>query len=281
MGVEFCWRIKQGQRTGDNRDYCGIGMRSDAVLCIVLDGSTSGANSGELVQHITSNLIDWFMDVAGRVSADAIIDQLGHIHKDLAPKFWADSASYVIALIEDEKPALVLHAGDCLAGRYDGKAPVCWLTRPHTLANAIEDMLIADIAATPIRNRLTRSFRVREFLRPDVSEVTLDGEHNIILATDGFWAELDPNEQSRFLTGDDLPVKDDGDDCSVLEICKLAGMQDSTISGQTSENLYIADSRRSWQCDAGFCRTVSLRHSNKSPLDGRELRNSKEKGVVQ
>jgi hypothetical protein len=53
MGMEINWLSQQGKRTGDNRDCGGVGVRADEVLCLVLDGSTSGPTSGDLARQIT------------------------------------------------------------------------------------------------------------------------------------------------------------------------------------------------------------------------------------
>lgn len=176
MKVDIGWRSRQGQRTDDNRDYGAAGLRPDAILAIVLDGSTAGPQSGALARHIAHDLVDWFVGEVPRVTAQEIADQLRHIHSNLPPDYRADSASYVVAYMERDKPILVLHAGDCLAGAWDGRNPVSWLIRPHTLANAIGEMSVAEIAASPVRNRITRSFRVREFTCPDVAEFSLTDE---------------------------------------------------------------------------------------------------------
>ena len=242
MGVELSWNSRQGKRTEENWDYCGVGLSSDAVLCIVLDGSTSGPTGGEFARQIARDLIDWFVDTDGNVMADALIERLRHIHENLSPKFRSDSASYVIALIEDEKPVVVLHAGDCLAGRHDEKTPVSWLTRPHTLANAIEEMSIAAIAECPVRNRLTRSFRAREFMAPEKTEIILGNGDTLLVGTDGFWAELDPEDRPRFFAGDDLPMTDHGDDQSALRIRFLDNGPDSRVDGLAHENFYMKKS---------------------------------------
>lgn len=241
MGVEVDWRSKQGTHTDDNRDYCGVGLRDDAALCVVLDGSTSGANSGEFSQVIARDLIDWFMTVRS-VTVEAVISRLRCIHSDLLPRFRRDSASFVIALINDEGAAQVLHVGDCLAGLHEGTSAVKWWTRPHTLANAVNELRITDIARSPLRNRLIRSFRSREFMTPDVSGLVVDGEQTLVLATDGFWAELDPESQARFLAGEKLSeIEGYGqDDCSALSL-KHVNSSESKVSDEVSDNIYIVD----------------------------------------
>lgn len=221
MAGEINWRSEHGTHTSDNRDHCGVGLREDSTLCIVLDGSSSGDNSGEFARRIAQKLIEWFV-VAGEVTTEAIIAQLRSIHTDLRSDFRRDSASYVIALVEADGVRL-LHAGDCLAGVRVGSSPIDWRTIPHTLANATEEVAIEDLAQSPLRNRITRSFRSREFMVPDVSHLALAPDQTLVLATDGFWAALDHERQARFLAGEALPKQDAYDDRSVLEVRLVAG----------------------------------------------------------
>ncbi|WP_347511194.1 hypothetical protein [Phaeobacter sp. CAU 1743] len=169
MSGAINWRSEQGTHTSDNRDHCGVGLREDATLCIVLDGSSSGDNSGEFARQIAHKLIEWFV-VAGEVTPETIIAQLRCIHTDLRSDFRRDSASFVIAHIKADGVRL-LHVGDCLAGVRVGSSPIEWRTIPHTLANATEQVSIEDLARSPLRNRITRSFRSREFMEPEVSVV--------------------------------------------------------------------------------------------------------------
>ncbi|MCB9995155.1 MAG: protein phosphatase 2C domain-containing protein [Rhodospirillales bacterium] len=245
MRVTASWHSQQGKRTEDNRDYCGVGLRADAALFIVLDGSTSGQRSGELARQIAREFIDWFIDDALDVTADILTEKLRKIHETLSSKFSADSASYVIAYIEDEKPVLVLHAGDCLLGQYDGENPVQWQTRPHTLANITEEIPIAELVKYPARNLLVRSFRSSEFMPPEVTGIEPAASHSLILATDGFWAELDAGQQFSFLDGHAPPIEDDGDDRSALQITFLDKGQNSKAECKKDsalENFYLKTS---------------------------------------
>lgn len=99
MGVEIRWRSEQGHRTDDNSDCCGVGLRGDAVLAVVLDGSSNGKASGAFARNVARNLIDWFV-VAEVVTPKTIIDRLRVIHAELSRTYRRDSASVVIALIE-------------------------------------------------------------------------------------------------------------------------------------------------------------------------------------
>lgn len=67
MKMQLDWRSQRGTKTGDNRDYGGVGIRPDGVLCPVLDGATSGPTSGELAGQIACDVIDWYVATADDV----------------------------------------------------------------------------------------------------------------------------------------------------------------------------------------------------------------------
>jgi serine/threonine protein phosphatase PrpC len=227
--MEIDWISQRGKRTGDNRDCAGVGMRARAVLCVVLDGWTSGPNSAQLAHQITRGLVDWFITADEAEAAERLIGQLRRIHQSLSREFPMDGASYVIACLADTRRVLILHAGDCLLGSQAGCGPVQWIIRPHTLANAGNEMSVDAIALSHARHRLTRSFRAREFMRPDVAEIRPDPNGSLIAATDGFWAELTADEQVMFLRKHKLPMGENGDDRSVLQIRDLGGKPDAKM----------------------------------------------------
>jgi serine/threonine protein phosphatase PrpC len=216
MGIRISWRGVQGSRTRENRDWCGVGVRETSALCVVLDGSTSGSASGEFAHQIAEKLVNWFV-AQDEVNSDKIIDRMRELHGELVPRFRQDSASIIVAHVQIDGAVLLLNAGDCLAGICEAGG-INWRTRPHTLANPIEDLPIAEIAASPLRHRLTRSFRSREFMVPDVYELKLQGDEALILATDGLWATLDPKVQIDFLADMDLAKIEFVDDCSGLSL---------------------------------------------------------------
>ena len=242
MAVEISWRSRQGRRTDANQDYCGVALRPDAVLCVVLDGSTARQLSGELVRLIARDLIDWFILAKKGMAADDVINQLHEIHKFRSKELHWASASYLVALIEHEKPTHIFYAGDCLVGRLDAKAPIEWLIRPHTLANAIETISLDEIASSTLRNKLTRSFRAKEFMAPDIATITDVGKETFVVATDGFWAELKHDDQCRFLEGEAVQEKENQDDCSALKIRILGSDNESQVSTSTAGNLYVVES---------------------------------------
>lgn len=219
--MEINWRSQQGKRTSDNRDCGGVGVRAGAVLCLVVDGSTSGPAGGELARQIIRDVIDWYVTTDGVATAESLTAQLRRAHLSLSRQFPRDSASYVITYVADGQAALVLHAGDCLMGTHEGPGPIQWLIRPHTLANVAGDVTIEEIARSQVRHRLTRSLRAREFMPPEMSEINATPGTSFIVATDGFWADLSAESQVMFIEGYEVPIAADGDDRSVLEIRRL------------------------------------------------------------
>lgn len=241
MTLQIWWHCRQGTRTADNRDHAGIGIRGDAVLAIVLDGSTSGSASGDFACEIAHRMVDWFVTGTEEVTADALIAQLRMTHAALAMDFLTDSASYVLVYLDATRPALVLHAGDCLVGRREEDGRIAWLMQPHTLANPLLPVAIESLAKDPARHRLTRSFRSKRFIAPDLNSFELD-DRPLLVATDGFWADLEAHQQVAFIEGAAAAVDQERDDCSVLSI--LSGKSGSgieLIDAEAAPNLYCSE----------------------------------------
>jgi serine/threonine protein phosphatase PrpC len=223
MAIEVSWYSQIGTRTSDNRDCGGIGVRADEALCMVLDGSTTAPDSGVLARQIIRDMVDWYVASDEAITAESLTGRLRQVHGTLSRQYLRGSASYMIVHLRGDA-LLVLHAGDCLLGQRESNNEIAWLTQPHTLANATGHVPVAIMARLTTRHRLTRSFRMREFVPPDAAEFRIEKE--LVVATDGFWAELGKDNQALFLEGQSLPTPIDGDDRSVLRIRLLDVTQD-------------------------------------------------------
>lgn len=238
MAIEIAWHCQQGTRTADNRDHAGVGIRGDSFLAIVLDGSTRGATSGQFAQEVARRTVDWFVTEASEVTAQALSDQLLVVHGMLAKDFKSDSASYVLLHGNGTRPMVVLYAGDCLIGRVDG-GQTTWLLQPHTLANPLEPVSINALAEAPTRHVLTRSFRSKRFMVPDHASIDLD-HRQLLVATDGFWADMDTEGQLAFANGELASDKEEHDDRGVLLISRNKLVSGITVaSRQPTANLYL------------------------------------------
>lgn len=243
MPFAIRWQSQQGTRTTDNRDCAGIGIRQTEILAIVLDGSSSGANSGAFACQIARRMVDWFVSTEQAITVAVLIAQLRATHAELAKEFRLDSASYLLIHVSDAHEALILHAGDCLVGRCAPAGGVSWLIQPHTLANAVAPMKIADLANDIGRHRLTRSFRSRGFVEPAFCSIPVE-KTTLLVATDGFWAELDHAQQRAFIRGRIAEHARDRDDRSVLQITRIGGDGLTKVSGtEPPRRIYIKRAR--------------------------------------
>lgn len=202
---------------------------------MVLDGSTTGRDSGLLARRVARDLIDGYVSAEAPPEESAVLARLREVHEDVRAEFPQGSASYVLALIQAPDNVRVMHAGDCLCGHVADA--VAWLCKPHTLANAIEDIPVAALAGLPARHKVTRSFRARAFMAPEAFQTCI--APRLILASDGFWADLSTDNQLSFLDGADLALADDGDDRSVLQITVTDTPHHIEQQGEADSLLYV------------------------------------------
>jgi len=236
MKIEARWLSQKGTRTDDNRDHAGIAGRHNEFLAIVADGATNGSNNGGYARAIVEAVVDWFARKDDAWSHKLMQAKLREIHKTLRKLFPRGSASIIVFHVTDTGSLTVLHSGDCLLGTHDDR--IHWQVTPHTLANALAEMPLDAIAKAPTRHLLTQNFRSREFMAPDVlSQEKTSGI--LLLATDGFWAELTESEQEAFL-GCGQSAALERDDRSVLRLW-LSTEQPSEIvlDKGVSTNFYV------------------------------------------
>lgn len=182
-------------------------------------------------------MVDWFVAEAAAVTAETMTEQLRAMHIALAENFPYDSASYALLYVDPAQPVLVLHAGDCLVGsRDDGRTT--WILQPHTLENALTPVPIEILGKELARHVLTRSYRSKRFIAPELTIIELD-DRPLLIGTDGFWAELDEGDQIAFVEGDDLTSDHEHDDRSVLSISwiKPEGVDSAVL--RPASNLYL------------------------------------------
>ncbi|MBB3650125.1 serine/threonine protein phosphatase PrpC [Rhizobium sp. BK619] len=196
MKIEARWLSQKGTRTDDNRDHAGIAGRHGEFFAIVADGATNGSNNGGYARAIVEAVVDRFAGTDDAWGHELMQAKLREIHQALRTSFPTGSASIILFHVTDKGSSTVLYSGDCLLGRQDGQ--VHWQFKPHTLANALADLPLDAIARSTTRHLLTQSFRSREFMAPEVlAEQTASG--TLLLATDGFWAELTESEHEPSL----------------------------------------------------------------------------------
>ncbi|TCU08653.1 hypothetical protein EV132_12639 [Rhizobium sullae] len=98
---------------------------------------------------------------------------------------------------------------------------------------------VPELAKFPARHRLVRSFRSRGFVAPEVTNIDLVAGR-LLVATDGFWAELSPADRMSFLDGRCYEGRVEYDDCSVLcmNVAEIT-YAETTFSPEAATNFYI------------------------------------------
>lgn len=238
MVLGYEWHSFQGTGTKDNRDYCGIARRIDWTMSVVIDGATRGPSGGELARELACRLVDQFLGHEVPVDTAQICNQLQLAHTDLRHRYPADSASYLIMIDTHDGQLMTAHAGDCRLGKLRHDKSIEWLTKPHCLANATTHLAETELAAHANRHQLSRSFRPRRFQEPEYGHVAYLPDDVLLIATDGFWAEMNSLEQSELLEGKYRPSGSVGDDrsCLLLRATSKTGKAEQV---KNSENIYI------------------------------------------
>jgi serine/threonine protein phosphatase PrpC len=240
MNLQYEWLSFKGTLTKDNRDYCGIAECQNVGLYIVVDGATCGPRGGELAQCLTRRIVDSFCSFGEEITNTHICNFLREIHRELHREFCADTASYFIVAQKNDGTVLTSYAGDCRLGTIVENKGIEWLSQPHTLANAIKGLKDTELAAHPSRHLLTRSFG-RRFEMPQQDQFPDLPNGSLIIATDGFWADLSEDEQKMFLEDSSAFGEGGRDDRSCLMLQKRSptAIVESHNNIQNSENIYI------------------------------------------
>jgi len=152
--------------------------------------------------------------------AEALLQLIANSHQALGDAHPQAACSYlVLCLLSDA--AFSIHEGDCCLGLIEQSGTIDWLNSAHCAANWQGNLTHAEIAQAPSRHRLTRCFSARRASNPEINHWPLEPNQHWLLATDGFWAGLSPQEQQSFLRDGNLPAPPTDDDISCLSIITL------------------------------------------------------------
>lgn len=135
---------------------------------------------------------------------------LSDFQKIFRTQYPAAAMSFLI-LIATQDWTAICFIGDCRIGRLEEQS-IQWINPVHSVINALTQQDETLLRSDPARHRLTRSFKAKRFEFEQIEWLTLHlcKASTLILATDGFWAELSLNEQIHLLNAQILenPVDD-------------------------------------------------------------------------
>ena len=132
-----------------------------------------------------------------------------------------------------------IHAGDCRLGQVGSGNKIKWLSRPHTLANAVESISDECLAKHESRHTITRSFRPGRICEVEMTPGPMPRHDKLIIATDGYWADLDAEKQQNFTHR--VPGTQSGprDDTSCLLLSNSSNASNCSVSIEGGENFYF------------------------------------------
>lgn len=217
-------RSVQGASRHSNGDRAGASHSAATGIFVIADG-TSRPGSAELAQAFVNHALKRYEETLGPGSPEQMSERANHFLKTLIGDMHSvlfaqrsdSTTSYLIAVIANGT-LTIAHEGDCSAGLVGSDGSIEWLTVPHCLANWRRDRAHRDLACDPGRHRLTRSFRSSRRPEPEITSLLIEDGARVILATDGFWAELSEAQQSRLLELPDEHVPSTEDDVTWIDM---------------------------------------------------------------
>lgn len=233
------WITQKGKLTQENRDFCAVALCGNKAIYVVVDGSTKGSQSGVLACEYSKALADQFVINAGFDTAaqlSALVNALSDKFKTIYPE---GRLSFLVLLDAGNAAFYAIHAGDCRLGQVGLGNKIEWLSRPHTLANAVEDISDECLAKHESRHTITRSFRPGRICEVEITPGPMPRQDKLIIATDGYWADLDTEKQAHFTNGVSRIQITPLDDTSCLLLSNSPNTSDCCISIEGDDNFYL------------------------------------------
>lgn len=206
---KFSWRFHSftGQDRACNKDVFTLILRDKITLIIAFDISTSSPAQPEMAaffSEILSKEIDSLITYSSKIIHDCI--QLAF--KQTKKQYRIGKASILI-FAKFEQALFCFHAGDVRLGIYHKKEAIHWITNVHTGANPFGEFFNNQMLQDERRKIVTRNFNLQRNLILDCLENIEPFEGQMVIASDGFWAECTHEQQQSVLSGAPCLVKDD------------------------------------------------------------------------
>jgi serine/threonine protein phosphatase PrpC len=103
MNLASVWITRKGSVTDNNQDYCGVALRKDAALYLVVDGSSQSSQSGELAHVFIRKLADRFVTQPFLTDAQHVAHVINKLSTNLKGFYPAGRLSFLVLL--NLKPA--------------------------------------------------------------------------------------------------------------------------------------------------------------------------------
>lgn len=223
--MKINWFSRKGFDRVENRDAAGVIDSQVAFLGLIVDGGTKGPKGAAFVKTwITEALND--MAAHAELTVDQALRSMRQALIAIRFKYPAETACYTALLLRhDIQKAWSLTCGDCRLGFEPEGEELGWLTPVHTVEQYLNGTLSRDSSSLDVRHIVTRCLNTRRFREPEIIELQYSKKGQWLLASDGYWTEVD---------GECLPRVFD-DDVSFLRIGE--SLRCSTIDSDV-DNLF-------------------------------------------
>lgn len=215
--MRYVTRSVTGAGRNANHDSVAVLCEGGRGVFVIADGFAK-PGSGQLSERFVRGVLTLYqkhihqgVDDTEHAAVEKMVRSvLAELHAALFAR-QTGSACYLIGVAAHGKLTLA-YEGDCSCGVVMPAGMIEWMTPPHCKVNWRRDRSHHELAEDPARHRVTRCFKANRVPDPEFVFHPMSVGERVVFATDGFWAELTPVQQSRLLAAPDsffAPVDDD------------------------------------------------------------------------
>jgi len=217
-----------------NKDLFALFQTEHSTLVIAFDIATSSPVSPKMARYYVDQFQQKIKSIA-QTNKDQIQQAIHAAYTETKTAFKIGKASFILLSYCHKTDILnCFNSGDSRMGVLGGES-IQWLSPVHTGANPLGQPFTSEMLKTNKRHILTRSMNLQRPFRPEHSQYKVSNDDILVVATDGFWAELSDKEQISFINN---AQKGSRDDTSAL-ILTLSQSLKGVFNNNLNENLIL------------------------------------------
>lgn len=234
--VSFLCHSQQGKNNASNGDYISVFEYEEGVLILLIDIATASTlDEAEFIGSLYK-LVQQLVTTETIKSSNIFLGTCEQIVAELNKAFKVGCASLITAYVSKNSTSVWGYTiGDARVGKLGGD-DIAWLTNVHTGANPLGELFTEEMKSAPQRHLLTRSLNMQRSFNPDYYEIDVSDIESLVIASDGFWAELSVHQQQLLLSQRKVATNDD---CSFLKISMPFNPIKFCTTSQTKNAVYF------------------------------------------
>ena len=234
--VSFLCHSQQGKNNASNGDYICVFEYEEGVLILLVDIATaSPLDEAEFIGSLYK-LVQQLVTKETIKSSDIFLSTFEQIVAALKGTFKIGCASLITAYAPKNSTSVWGYTiGDARVGKLGGD-DIAWLTNVHTGANPLGEIFTEEMKSAPQRHLLTRSLNMQRPFNPDYYKIDVSDIESLVIASDGFWADLSVHQQQLLFSQRKVVTNDD---CSFVKICMPFDQVKFCTTSQTKNAVYF------------------------------------------